>query len=272
MRLDTATLGIIGAGNMAEAIARGVISAGLIDAARMTAADPSSQRLGVFADLGVRGTGDNREPASCDLILLSVKPQHMGDVLRVVAGEVAPGALVISIAAGVTTARIEAALGAPPRRVVRVMPNTPMLMGAGAAAICPGAAATADDLRLVRRMFECCGIVVDVEEAMMDAVTALSGSGPAYFFLLVEQMIEAGLRMGLPAETARALAAQTAAGAGAMLARSGETPQELRRRVTSPGGTTEAALRVMEQRGLPETVIAALLAAEARGRELGRGG
>jgi pyrroline-5-carboxylate reductase len=208
-------------------------------------------------------------------LLISVKPQQMADALAAIGGAMRPDALVISIAAGTTTAFIEQNLAgrgaAPPGpRVVRAMPNTPMLVGQGMTALAPGANATADDLHRARRIFESAGAVIDVAEELMDAVTALSGSGPAYFFYLAEQMIEAGVSMGLSPDHARLLVSRTALGAAQMLSTSSEAPAELRRKVTSPGGTTEAAIRHMESRQLADVVKQAVFNAERRGKELRR--
>jgi len=178
--------------------------------------------------------------------------------------------LVVSIAAGISTAFIEKHLGGGKRwRVVRVMPNTPMLVGEGMSGIARGANASDEDMATVRRLFESAGEVVEVTEDKMNAVTAMSGSGPAYFFLLVEQMIAAGVDMGLSPQHARQLAAKTALGAAKMLATSSDDPAELRRKVTSPGGTTHAAITHMQAQNVPQAIVDAIKAAERRGRELG---
>jgi pyrroline-5-carboxylate reductase len=172
--------------------------------------------------------------------------------------------------AGVSIASIERNLGAGKRwKVIRTMPNTPMLVGEGMVAMSPGANASADDLAATRKLFEAAADVIEVREELMDAVTAVSGSGPAYFYFLVEQMIRAATELGLTPEQATKLAIKTATGTAKLLAMATETPQELRRRVTSPGGTTQAAIEHMESRGLPQTIVDAIKAAERRGRELG---
>jgi pyrroline-5-carboxylate reductase len=268
----TYELGIIGAGNMAEAIAVGAIRAGLLTPQQMIAADPSPQRRGKFTETyRIRAVDNNAEVARASrIVLLSVKPQQMADALSVIGRELSIQSLVVSIAAGIGTAFIETHLGLPgPWRVVRVMPNTPMLVGEGMAAIAPGAHASEADVASARRLFESAGDVIEVAESQMDAVTALSGSGPAYVFFLVEQMIRAGVEMGFTPEQARQLANKTVLGAAKMLAGSTESPQELRRRVTSPGGTTHAAVTHMESRDLPTIVVDAIKAAERRGKELG---
>jgi pyrroline-5-carboxylate reductase len=266
-------LGIIGAGNMAEAIARGVTRAGLFDPAQIIAADVSPERRELFSNqLNIRAVESNADAArDARTLLLSVKPQQMEAALAALGGALRPDVLVISIAAGTTTAFIERHLGGRGGwRVVRAMPNTPMLVGDGMTALAAGANATPDDLRHARRIFESAGAVIEVAEDLIDAVTAVSGSGPAYFFYLAEHMIEAAVRMGLSPDDARLLVTRTARGASKMMAESRDIPQELRRKVTSPGGTTEAAIRHMESRQLPDVVKEAIFNAERRGKELRR--
>ncbi len=263
-------LGILGAGNMAEAIVRGLLRGGVLSAGQIIAADVSPQRQDFFSSqLGVLAVGDNREVASASrALLLSVKPQMCKAVLEGIATAVPADTTIISIMAGISSRFIDAALGGN-RRVVRTMPNTPMLVGEGMAAIAPGEHATAADLLLTRRFFESAASVIEVREDQIDAVTAVSGSGPAYFFFLVEQMIQGGINLGLSAEQARLLAAKTAMGAAKMLADSSNLPQELRRKVTSPGGTTHAAITTMEKMQLPAIVQKAMQACADRSRELG---
>lgn len=266
-------LGIIGAGNMAEAIARGVTRAGLLSPDQVIAADVSPARRELFsAQLNVRAVESNADAArDARVLLLSVKPQHMEAALAALGGATRPDALVLSIAAGTTTSYIEHHLGAGRAwRVVRAMPNTPMLVGEGMTALAAGAHATPDDLRAARRIFESAGAVIEVTEDLIDAVTAVSGSGPAYFFYLAEHMIAAAEKMGLSPEHARLLVTRTATGAAKMLTDSPDSPQELRRKVTSPGGTTEAAIRHMDSHRLPDVLVEAVLAAERRGKELRR--
>lgn len=265
-------LGIIGAGNMAEAIARGVLRAGLLRPADLIAADVSAQRRDLFErDLHVRATGDNAEAArDARRVLLSVKPQQMAQVLAGLGAAMRPDCLVVSIAAGISTGYIERHLGGGRAwRVVRAMPNTPMLVGEGMAALAPGSHATPADVADARRLFESAAAVVEVTEDKLDAVTALSGSGPAYVFYLVEHMIRAGVELGLTPGQARELATRTALGAAKMLAGSADPPEELRRRVTSPGGTTQAAITQMEESGVGPAMVAAIRAADRRSRELG---
>jgi pyrroline-5-carboxylate reductase len=267
------SLAILGAGNMAEAIARGVTGARLFQPDHIVASDPSAERRELFQrELGIRSTDDNRDAVrDADIVLLSVKPQQMTDVLMSLAAGLRENALVISIAAGISTGFIERGLGGgKPWRVIRAMPNTPMLVGEGMVAITRGVHAKSIDLTVARKLFECAADVIEVPEDQIDAVTALSGSGPAYFFFLVEHMIRAGIEMGLSPGHAHELATKTALGSAKMLMTSGDSPQDLRRKVTSPGGTTAAAISHMESQGMPQIIVDALKAAQRRGRELGK--
>jgi pyrroline-5-carboxylate reductase len=265
-------LGIIGAGQMAEAIVRGLLRAGLYRPEQLIAADVAPARRELFSkELGIKSVEANRDVAAASrALLLSVKPYHMKEVLGGI-GEVLPAdTLVISIAAGIRAATIEKFLGeGKPWRVVRSMPNTPMLVGEGMVAIARGAHATEADLATARRIFEASADVMDVREDQIDAVTAMSGSGPAYFFYFVEQMIKAGVELGLTAEQAHRLAGKTALGSARMLLAGTDSPEELRRKVTTPNGTTHAAIVHMEERGLGSIIQGAVKAAERRSKELG---
>ena len=264
-------LGIVGAGQMAEAIVRGLLHAGAMKPEEIIASDVSSARRAVFAALGLRTTGDNTEALRARTVLLSVKPQHMHEVLAGIAPAMKPDRLVVSIAAGISTVLIEDGLGCGGAwRVIRAMPNTPMLVGKGVVALSRGRHATDEDMHTARGIFEPRAAVMEVPEDLMDAITAVSGSGPAYFFYLVEHMIEAGRKLGLSDAQASELVRRTAEGAAAMLVGTADSPAELRRRVTSPGGTTEAAVRVLEERGAGRAVVEAIAAAAARARHLGR--
>jgi pyrroline-5-carboxylate reductase len=268
--MTKARVGFIGAGNMAEAIARGVMSAGVFAADQMLAADVSPERREFFqSQLGIVARADAQDIAGdCDLILLAVKPQHLSELLTRIGSSVRPEALVVSIVAGATIGSMESKL--PGRAVVRTMPNTPLMVGRGATALAGGTHATPSHLQRARQLFEPRGVVVDVAETDLDAVTALSGSGPAYFFLLVEAMTRAGVTMGLSEAVARTLARQTAVGAGELLLQSPESAENLRRKVTSPGGTTQAAVEHFQSEGFEPLVIDALHAARRRGQELGK--
>ncbi len=264
-------LAFLGAGNMAEAIARGLVSAGVLEARQMVACDVAEARRRRFAqDLGIPATADAAEAVDrARAVLVAVKPQQFDEALAPVAARFGPEKLVITICAGLTTAHAEALLAAG-TRVVRAMPNTPMLVGRGMAAIARGAAATDDDLAEAERLLGAAAEVLRVPEDLMDAATAVSGSGPAYFFRLAELLAEAGAAVGLAETDARRLARVTLEGAARLMAETGEDPAALRRKVTSPGGTTEAALKVFDAKGLAQTVTDAVRAARDRGRELGR--
>jgi len=266
-------LAIIGAGNMAEAIARGVIAKNVLRPDQIVAADVSPQRRELFEkDLHVRAVADNLDAArDAEIVLLSVKPQHMATALAGLGSVLSERNLIVSIAAGIGTAFIEKHLGKGTNwRVIRTMPNTPMLVGEGMVAMAPGANATPADLATARKLFESAASVVEVKESQIDAVTAVSGSGPAYFFFLVEHMIAAGVQLGLSQEQAHQLATKTALGAAKMLTTSTDSPAELRRKVTSPGGTTNAAITLMQERKVDQGIVDALKAADKRSKELGQ--
>jgi pyrroline-5-carboxylate reductase len=263
-------LAIIGAGNMAEAIATGVIRGGVLEPQKIIAADVSPERREFFTTkLSIASVASPAAAAGkADTILLSVKPQNMKDVLSEMKSVIGDDVLVISIAAGVSTKFIEQNLLPKQCRVIRTMPNTPMLVGEGMVAMAAGTLATQADLEMARKLFAPAATVIDVSEDKLDAVTALSGSGPAYFFYLVEQMIRAGVEMGLTPQESRTLAIKTAAGAAKMLA-GADSPEELRRKVTSPNGTTHAAIMHMQQNNFETIVVDALKAAQQRSKELG---
>jgi pyrroline-5-carboxylate reductase len=268
--LGDRTIAVIGGGKMGGALIQGIISGGLVKPEAAIVADRDEARLDELArSFSVRVTQDNREAvAGADVILLSVKPQEMAKVLAELAGMVSPSALVISIAAGIAAAFIEEGLGRNVR-VVRVMPNMPALIGEGAAALSRGACATQDDLALARQIFDSVGTTVEVQEDLMDAVTGLSGSGPGYAFLIIEAFTEAGIRMGLDPETSLKLISQSILGAAKLSLEGEKTPAEYRAMVTSPGGTTLAGLKVMEERNVREALIETVEAATNRSAELG---
>jgi pyrroline-5-carboxylate reductase len=259
--IQNQTIAFLGAGNMAEALIRGLLDKQVVTASSILAHDIRAERLVELR----RRYGIRTGPPEADIVILAVKPQQMSEALSSL--RPAASSLFISIAAGIPTARIERELGGRPR-VVRGMPNTPALVGAGAAALCKGRYASEDDLATAESILGAVGITVRVEEPLLDAVTALSGSGPAYVFYVTEAMIAAGIAQGLPAEVARRLAIQTVAGAGRLMAETGEDPGRLREKVTSPGGTTEAALKVFGDRRLAEIFAEAIATATRRGREL----
>lgn len=264
------SISFIGAGNMGEAMLRGLSRAGT-PASRLHAYDVRQDRLQSLA----RDAGFSPQPSLSDavhagqLVVLATKPQAFGDLLAQVAPHLRPGQAVLSIAAGIRLERLQAAFGAA-TPLIRVMPNTPGLIGQGVSAYCLGAAAGPEHAALAEAVLAPLGAVVQVRETDMDAVTALSGSGPAYVFLFMEALQAAGERMGLAPEATFLLASQTLAGAAAMVQRREKSPAELRVAVTSPGGTTAAALKVFEDAGFRDLVARALVAARDRGAELGR--
>lgn len=263
-----ARLAIIGSGKMGEALARGLLNAGW-GAADILLTDVRVEHLRVVADrLGVKADADNAAAAGrADAVLLAVLPQQAGEALSSLRGSTGKlGA--ISIAAGLRIARIEEALGHE-TPVVRAMPNTPARIGKGVTALAAGLHAGQATKDLAEEIFSAVGPVVWLDEAQLDAVTALSASGPAYVFLVAEAMVDAGVALGLPRDVASTLAFATIEGSGAMLAQSGEHPAVLRAQVTSPGGTTAAALAVMEAMAVRAAFIEAIRAAHHRSRELG---
>lgn len=258
----------IGAGNMAEAIAGGMVRAEFCAAEKIVMTDIRSERLSdLEADLGVSTSADNSVVKNAEILVLAVKPQIMNDVLEDIAPVLRKETLVISIAAGITAEKIERALGEG-TRVIRVMPNTPALIGQGASGIAAGSLADEADLEVAETILGCVGETVRVDEKDLDAVTALSGSGPAYVFYLLESMLAAAEEMGLEKETARTLALQTVEGAARLMKDSGEEAAELRAKVTSKGGTTFAAMTSMEESGVKPAIIKALKAAQMRSKEL----
>jgi len=266
------TIGFIGAGNMAEAIIRGLLKGAHITADRVLASGPRQERLDeLAAKYAIHTTLSNREVAHASgLLVLSIKPQIMDKVLREIGDHLKPGTLVVSIAAGVDTAAIEDAIP-DTMRVVRAMPNTPALVGAAATAISAGKHASETDLATCRALFDAVGITVTLGEEHLDAVTGLSGSGPAYIFLILEALADAGVKVGLSRRNAQRLAAQTVMGSAKLLLDTDEHPGKLKDMVTSPGGTAIAGLHTLEQGGLRTTLINAVETATKRARELGRG-
>lgn len=259
----------IGGGNMARCLIGGLIAEGTAPDTIAVAEPMAAARENLARDFGCAVYADNREAAAtADTWVLAVKPQAMAEVLGELASlATARAPLAISIAAGVTRSRIAA--GLPTSRVIRAMPNTPALIGAGVTGLCAGADVALDERQRCEALFASAGAVAWIDdEALMDAVTAVSGSGPAYYFLLMESMIDAGIRQGLSAEVARTLVLHTALGAARMAVSGAESPSQLRERVTSPGGTTAAALKVFADGGFRDLADAAIDAAVRRGREL----
>jgi len=255
---------------MAGALVKGLVAAGAAAPDEILCTDVRADRLEELANKhGVRTSKDNVESARwADVVVLSTKPQVFDRLLPDVAKGVRSDALVVSIAAGVPISAMEAKLP-PGTRVVRTMPNTPCLVDAGATAIAAGTHATDEDVALARRIFEAVGVTVVLDEVLLDAVTGLSGSGPAYMFLIIEALADAGVKVGLHRDSALLLAAQTVLGSAKLLLETGEHPGRLKDMVTSPGGTAIAGLHTLEAGGLRTTLINAVETATARSKQLG---
>jgi pyrroline-5-carboxylate reductase len=266
---ETPRWGFIGAGRMATALIRGMIRAGTATPRAITASDPiEAARTALAAETGVAVVESNVEVAHrSDVLVLAVKPQSMPQVLQHLRPAVSDEHLVISIAAGVSLATIADRLG-PDRRLARVMPNTPALIGAGAAGFCLGPKARASDEALVLSCLNSVGLAYRVPETLLDAVTGLSGSGPAFVYVMIEALSDGGVRVGLPRDVATALAAQTVLGAARMVLETHSHPGVLKDQVTSPGGTTIAGLHALERGGLRAALIDAVEAATLRSAEL----
>lgn len=268
--LENKRLAIIGCGNLGRALLAGLVESGALPPEKILVTNRRPERSGALATrYGVGAGEDNLTVAkSSDILLVAVKPQLFPAVL----GELAPaieGQLIISVAAGVRTTQIEMQLGGLPR-VVRAMPNTPAVIKQSATALAGGAHATETDLELARTIFEAVGRTVIVEESHLDAVTGLSGSGPAYVFLIIEAFADAGVKVGLSREVALTLAVQTIQGSARLLQETGEHPGRLKDQVTSPGGTAIAGLHTLEEGGLRTTIMNAVEAATQRAEALGR--
>lgn len=268
--LQGRTIGFIGGGNMAEALIQGLLATGM-PPERISVAEPAESRKSFLVDrYNVAATADNMVVAeNCGVVVLAIKPQLAATVLAQLCAAICSETLIISIMAGVSCATIEDALkGAV--RVIRVMPNTPALVMAGASALCRGSNASEDDLTLAEAIFAQVGTTCRVDEKLLDAVTGLSGSGPAYVLTFLEALADGGVKNGLPRETALKLAAQTMLGTSRLYLETGEHPALLRDKVTSPGGTTIAGLHALEKGSFRGVVINAVDAAVARSKELGK--
>jgi len=267
----TQTLGFIGSGRMATALGRGCVSSGLFAGEQVLAADPFEAAREGFAEQvpGARLMADN-EPllAEAEIVVLAVKPQVMPAVLADLASHATDKHLFVSIAAGITLTQLADLL--PNGKLVRVMPNTPCLIGMGTSCYSLGRKATATEGQLVQQILGSVGTATQVEETMLDAVTGLSGSGPAFIYTVIEALAAGGTEMGLPPELALSLATQTARGAAEMLRSTGSTPAELREQVTSPGGTTLAGLEMLAKLDGADSLRAAVVAATKRSAELGK--
>jgi pyrroline-5-carboxylate reductase len=271
----TQKIGFIGAGQMARALAEGFVRAGLIEGKQVLASDPvAAAKEGFLSEVrGAKFVAGNAEVATAaDILILATKPQQITAVLAELRPHVRAKHLIISIAAGVRLAKLAEGLAdaarKEPLRIVRVMPNTPCLIGQSASGYCAGPHATAADVQLVEQLLSSVGKAFQVEEKMLDAVTGLSGSGPAFVYVMIEALSDGGVRMGLPRNIASALAAQTVRGAAEMVLVTGEHPAVLKDRVASPGGTTIAGLQALESGGVRGALIAAVEAATKRSIEL----
>lgn len=266
------TIGFLGGGAMAEALLAGILRAGLKSPGDLYVTDVQEERLAYLQHkFNINTSNDNAEVVGkADMLVLAVKPRVLPVVLKEVGGKIKPGQVVVSIAAGITTRFIEKYLdeNVP---VVRVMPNTPCLIGEGAAAIAGGKNARPGDLQQVEQLLAPVGIALKVEEYLMDAVTGLSGSGPAYIYLVAEAMADGGVRMGLPRDIALKLAAQTMLGAAKMILETGEHPARLKDNVVTPGGTTIEGLFALEEAGIRSAFMEAVENAARRSKELSGG-
>ncbi len=264
-------LAFLGGGNMAEALLRGLLSAHVFEPGDLTVSDVRTDRLAdLHATYGVRTCANNSEAVGqAEALVLAVKPQVAPQVLAELRDIITEEHLLVSIVAGMPSTAIVGAFTRPPR-VVRVMPNTPALVQEGASAVCGCQGATSQDLESARTILEAVGRVVVVEEPLLDVVTGLSGSGPAYVFVLIEALADAGVKMGLGRDVAQLLAAQTVRGAATMVRDTGRHPGLLKDTVTSPGGTTIAGLHALERAGFRAALMDAVEAATRRSQELGR--
>lgn len=261
--------GFIGAGRMATALAQGIIAAELAGPTQLIAHDPDPDALARFREATLsRAVASNQAVVeSSNVVFLCVKPAHAAEALKQIRESASAKHLVISVAAGVTLSALSSGLGPAPR-LIRVMPNTPCLVRQGASGFCLGQNCTPDDRDLATRLLQGIGTAHELDEKLLDAVTGLSGSGPAFVFLIIEALADGGVRAGLPRQVALALAAQTVRGAAELLIATGEHPGQLKDQVASPGGTTIAGLHVLETAGVRGALIEAVVAATRRSAEL----
>jgi pyrroline-5-carboxylate reductase len=269
---DGARIGFLGAGKMATALARGWLAAQLVTPEYVLAADPLPQARDAYQQAtGLHCVADNRQVvAGSDVLILAVKPQNLAPVLSEIRATIAPRHLIVSIVAGATLRQLADGLGQD-RRLIRVMPNTPCLLGASASGYAPGQTATAEDVDLVGRLLGAVGRAFRLPEKLLDAVTGLSGSGPAFVYVMIEALSDGGVKMGLPRDVATALAAQTVLGSARMVLETGLHTGELKDMVASPGGTTIAGLHALERAGVRAALMDAVEAATRRATELGKG-
>ena len=263
-------VGFIGAGQMATALGKGLIKARLVAPEQLCASDPAEAARSQFAQATSAATfAENKAVVQqADILFLAVKPRYSATVAAEIAGQLGPEHLVVSLAAGVRLATLQKSLGAQ-TRLIRVMPNTPCLVGKGACGFCLGKTAKPADGELVGRLLGAVGVAYRVQEDLLDAVTGLAGSGPAFVYTVIEALSDGGVQMGLPRSIATALAAHTVLGAAQMVLDTGEHTGVLRDRVASPGGTTIAGIQALEECGLRTALMAAVEAATERSIELG---
>lgn len=272
MPLTGLKVGLIGGGAMGGALATGLVKSGVIPQTALSVSDVSTERLRQLEEtLGVRTFNENQPLVSeSDIVILAVKPDIVGPVMQEIGPVLRSGHTLISIAAGISINMIEKYIPQPVP-VVRVMPNTPCLVGEGASAYALGSNAALRDAVRVEAVFNSVGRAVAVKESLLDAATGLSGSGPAYVFMIIEALADGGVKMGLPRDTALLLSAQTVLGAAKMVLTAGDHPAQLKDRVTTPGGTTAAGLFVLEDRGVRAALIEAVAAATDRSKHLSKG-
>ena len=263
-------IGFIGTGNMGEALIGGLLKAQFATSAQIMAFDADEERLRfIQKKYGIKKASDNSQLSSqCDPLLLCVKPQSMKEIIEEMADSLDSSKLLISIAAGVPLYAIET-YARKQLRLIRVMPNINVLVQEGASAIAPGNLATDEDIKLAKAIFDCVGKSITIHEPLMDVVTGLSGSGPAYVFMMIEALTDAGVHLGMTRSQALMLVTQTLMGSVKLLSETGEHPSLLREKVTSPGGTTAAGLYKLEKGGLRKVLIDAVIAATQRSKELG---
>jgi len=262
-------IGFVGAGLMAQALAGGMLRTGMARARDVCASDPSEERRRAFEQaLGAHTLADNIQLMShAEIVFLSVKPQVLPKVVEEIAAHVRPSQLFVSIAPGFTLAWLHQKLGTT--RVARVMPNSPTLVGAGASAFCVGSGVERAEAALIEQALSVEGVCIEVPERLMDAVTGLSGSGPAFVYIMIEALSDGGVKMGLPRQMATRLAAQTVLGAAKMVLETGKHPSELKDAVATPGGTTIEGIHALEKAGVRRAFIDAVEAAATKSRKLG---
>jgi len=269
MPLEGQKIGFLGGGSMGEALITGLLRAGLVVPSELYISDINEERLAFLGQkLGINTTTDNRTIVNeADIVIIAVKPYVAASVLKEIAVAARPGQTFISIAAGIPISLIESYLKGPVP-VVRVMPNTPCLVGEGASAVSAGKHAGKDNIRIAMAIFNAVGKAVEVDESLLDCVTGLSGSGPAYMYVILEGLIDGAVRLGLPGDIARELAAQTMLGAAKMVLETVEHPAKLKNMVTTPGGTTAAGLFALEEGALRAVLMKAVAAAAQRSSEM----